>query len=349
MSANNSYDIIVIGTGPAGSTFCRLISDKYKVLLIGKPDSKPCGGLLSPDAQYELARYNLTLPKDILVDPQVFAVKTIDLNSSRQRYYPRSYLNMDRTRFDNWLLTMIEPRVTIARAVCRDVIMSGEKYQVLYTENEEDKNAFATYVVDACGAGSFLRRKIFKKKIRKYLAIQQEFKSIEHSPFYSCIFDKNATDCCSWTISKDKKMIYGGAFSMKNAREKFEEQKKKMIEQGFMFAQELKLEACVVYRPSNPFQFTLEKNNVFAIGEAAGFISPSSLEGISYAMATGRLLAYAFNNCKKENKIKTIYKRKTTSLRMKIVLKLLKCPFMYNHFLRNLILKTGITSVNIEK
>ena len=54
MSANNTYDIIVIGAGPAGSTFCRLIDARYKVLLIGKADSKPCGGLLSPDAQYEL-------------------------------------------------------------------------------------------------------------------------------------------------------------------------------------------------------------------------------------------------------------------------------------------------------
>lgn len=41
--------------------------------------SKPCGGLLSEDAQRSLARYDITLPKDVLVDPQIFAVKTIDL------------------------------------------------------------------------------------------------------------------------------------------------------------------------------------------------------------------------------------------------------------------------------
>jgi len=39
--------------------------------------SKPCGGLLSEDAQLSLARYDITLPKDVLVDPQIFAVKTI--------------------------------------------------------------------------------------------------------------------------------------------------------------------------------------------------------------------------------------------------------------------------------
>ena len=349
MFENNTYDIIVIGAGPAGSSFCRLIDKKYKVLLIGKPFSKPCGGLLSPDAQYELARYNLTLPKDVLVDPQIFAVKTIDLNSGRERYYPRSYLNMDRAKFDSWLLSMIGDNVTMATAICSDVIKDGDKYQVLFTENNRKKTAYSTYVIDACGAGSFLRRKVFKKKIRKYLAIQQEYESTIQSPFYSCIFDKTATDCCSWTISKDKSMIYGGACPLKNARSKFEDQKNKMIANGFQFGKEQKLEACVVYRPSRPFQFALSKDNVFAIGEAAGFISPSSLEGISYAMATGRLLAFAFNSQHKSKKIHSSYKRKTFSLRIKILLKLLKCPFMYNNFLRNCVLKSGITSVSIEK
>jgi len=55
------YDIVIIGAGPAGSNFARLISDKYKVLLVDKRDmgngnpknkkGKCCGGLLAPDAQ----------------------------------------------------------------------------------------------------------------------------------------------------------------------------------------------------------------------------------------------------------------------------------------------------------
>ena len=40
---------------------------------------KPCGGLISGDAQKALASFDMTLPKDVLVDPQIFAVKTIDL------------------------------------------------------------------------------------------------------------------------------------------------------------------------------------------------------------------------------------------------------------------------------
>lgn len=73
-----------MGAGPAGSTLARLIDKKYKVMLIDgqtETNSKPCGGLLAPDAQKALAELNLTLPKDVLVDPQIFSVKTIDVDS----------------------------------------------------------------------------------------------------------------------------------------------------------------------------------------------------------------------------------------------------------------------------
>ena len=70
------YDVAVIGAGPAGSTLSkRLASNNRKVLLIdAQNDSskKPCGGLLAPDAQKELAHFDLVLTKKILVDPQNF-------------------------------------------------------------------------------------------------------------------------------------------------------------------------------------------------------------------------------------------------------------------------------------
>ena len=62
------YDVAIIGAGPGGSTAARLLAGKLSVLLIDpKSDApgsfqKPCGGLLSPDAQRSLARFDLTLP-----------------------------------------------------------------------------------------------------------------------------------------------------------------------------------------------------------------------------------------------------------------------------------------------
>ena len=73
------YDIVIIGAGPAGSTLAKLISKTNKKILIidaeNEKNKKPCGGHLAPDAQKELAHYDLAIPKDILVSPQIFSVK----------------------------------------------------------------------------------------------------------------------------------------------------------------------------------------------------------------------------------------------------------------------------------
>ena len=90
------FDLIIIGGGPAGATLARLLPLSMRCAVIYRSDlSKPCGGLLSEDAQRSLARYDITLPKDVLVDPQIFSVKTIDLEAGLVRHYQRIYLNMD--------------------------------------------------------------------------------------------------------------------------------------------------------------------------------------------------------------------------------------------------------------
>ena len=75
------YDIVIVGAGPAGANLARLLNEKYKVLLIDKRDLKQenpknqavkcCGGLLSPEAQKIMAKLDLGIPKDILVNPQL--------------------------------------------------------------------------------------------------------------------------------------------------------------------------------------------------------------------------------------------------------------------------------------
>lgn len=47
----------------------------------------------------------------------------------------------------------------------------------------------------------------------------------------------------------------------------------------------------MVLRPSHPGDVSLGRDGAFLIGEAAGFISTSSFEGISFAMDSARLLA----------------------------------------------------------
>ena len=89
-----SYDIIIVGAGPAGATIARLLPSSYHILLIDRlnkaacDQGKCCGGLLSPDAQAVLASQGLTLPKSVLCNPQIFAVDTWDMATSQQVKVP---------------------------------------------------------------------------------------------------------------------------------------------------------------------------------------------------------------------------------------------------------------------
>ena len=346
----------IIGGGPAGATLARLIGGNSKVLLIdGKTGSdksfrKVCGGLLSPDAQKAFAEFDLTLPKNILVDPQIFSVRTIDLRKKAEKHYQRFYMNLDRHKFDLWLESLVPESVERFYGRCVKISRDKDgKYRLLCRGNDGSEKSFtADKIIGADGAGSIVRKFLYpEKKIRRYTAIQQWFPEENAKPFYSCIFDPETSDCCSWSISKDNIFIFGGAFAPKNCRESFERQKKRLEEYGFVFGTPIKTEACTVLRPKSPFDICTGKNGAFLIGEAAGLISPSSLEGISFAVNSARILAGVINSGT-ENPNRA-YSAKIIPMRIKILAKVMKCPFMYDPTLRSMVMKSGISSIKIVK
>jgi len=349
------YDIIIIGLGPSGATLARLLPASFRVCAIDKKSldgddfKKPCGGLLAPDAQKFFARLDLTLPKDVLVDPQIFSVRAIDMDSMRTRYYQRFYMNLDRDKFDKWLISLIPPTVTVEHGCCTGISRIGGGFSVRYRQADGDLRQITThYIVGADGAGSMVRRNFFHGHgIRRYTAIQQWFEEANATPFYSSVFDSHATDCYSWSLSKDGKFIFGGAYPPQNCRERFDAQKEALLKHGFDFGQPLKTEACVVFRPSRYSDFRTAKTGAFLIGEAAGFISPSSLEGISYAMKSGYILSETFQKCPKHPE--QLYHKKVLGIKLNLMLKLVKCPFMYNRHLRKLIMKSGVTAIDMLK
>lgn len=345
---NEIYDIVIIGLGPAGATLARLLAPFFRVFALdGQPlmGEKPCGGLLAPDAQKVLAQLGLTLPKEILVSPQIFAVKTMDLKKDCIRYYPRSYINLDRHKFDRWLVSLIPSSIRVEAGVCRSLREEEGTYRAVYRKADGSlQELSARCIIGADGANSLVRRTFFpKRKIERYVAIQQRFAHPRGDPFYSCVFDADTPGLCSWSISKDEEFLFGGAYKARGCRQSFERQKQTLFRWGFQFGPAMKTEACLVLRPRAKTGFCLGEKGAFLLGEAAGFISPSSLEGISWALSSAVCLARALKNPDPQR----AYRAATRGLRARLLLKMLKCPFLYRPRLRSLVMKSGLKAIRL--
>ena len=346
------WDIIVIGAGPAGSTFAKEIAKLNKTVLVingqTEENAKPCGGLLAPDAQKLLAHSDMVLPKEVLVDPQIFSVKTMDLVTGLTTYYQRYYMNMDRYEFDKHLMSLIPANVCIFSGRCTEILKGTDCFTVIVNQDGCVEEFKCRNIVGADGASSVVRRTFFPgRKIQKYTAIQQwfEYDGVE-KPFYSCIFDRETSESCSWTIHKDGYLLYGGCFESEGCREAFERQKERFEAfSGIGLNEPVITEACQACRPRHMSDFVTGTDNIYLIGEAAGFISPSSFEGISSAIFSGKALAEAFAS---ENVLST-YNHKIGKLKRKLYFKTWKRAFMYTPWTRKLIMKSGLSSIKVAE
>ena len=341
------YDIAVIGAGPAGANFARLADSIRNRILIIDDDKqkKPCGGLLSPDAQKVLASYDISLPISVLASPQIFAVRVLDLDNGLTRRYPRHYLNMDRAAFDDLLRSLIPETVTVIRGRCASLADTGNGFLIRLADGKEYA---ADRLVGADGANSLVRRTFFpEKKHSFFTAIQEISPAQSMNPFYSCIFDSEISPAPSWLLFKNGVMIFGGAFSPEGCRHSFEKQKQKLVEYGIIPPNSLSLldktEACLL-RVSGFSGFQTGNDRIFLIGEAAGFLSPSSFEGISYALRSGDILAHTID-MKKPSRA---YWGKTASLRHILQCKECKRRILASPFWRRLILLSGITAIKAD-
>lgn len=348
------YDIVIVGSGPAGSNLARLIGDKYKILLIDRRDlenenptntaNKCCGGLLAPDAQKMIARFGLGIPKDILVDPQLFAVRTIDLTNNLERLYQRFYLNMDRDRFDRWLVSILPTGVDKKfNSIFKNSAEIPGGYEIRYIYNGQEISAKTRVIVGADGANSKIRKFLVKDTNipEKYISIQEWFESTDYMPYFTAIFDEEISDYYSWVIPKGNYLLVGAALRPGvNTRYKYNLLKTKLTQLGFVFNNRLKTEGAYIYRPRKVSQLCGGREGIALVGEAAGAISPSSAEGISYALKTSLYLAQSL-----EEGIDGFlqrYKQKLKDIKINLFIKNLKSPAMYNPFLRQLAMKSGL-------
>jgi flavin-dependent dehydrogenase len=298
-----------------------------------------------------LGELGLGLPGHVLESPQLFVVRAIDLPHRLERYYQRHYININRDAFDRWLISLVPPSVEL-RLGCRFVSCRRQGGASALELSDEKRKYIeqASIIVAADGAGSNVRKCCFPQYPwpKTYIAIQEWFAVNEPLPYFSAIFDPEVTDFYAWAIPKGDSLAVGAALEPREQPSgRFELLKRKLREYGFKLDRRLMRKGARLLRPVHTSQICVGGEGVALVGEAAGWISPSSGEGLSYAFRSAVILADALNRGLAG--FSKRYRLKTVCLKRNILLKNIKSRFIYAPRLREIIMRSGLKTVRLAR
>lgn len=309
-----SFDVIIIGAGPAGLQCARKLGGtKLSVLLIDKKEkigSKVCAGGLTKDS----IKF-LNLPSDLI--EKEFNKVSLHINKSLSvigRDKP-IVSTIDREKLGQWQLSKIKDFKNIQIKTNTRASKINKDYIVVNGEKIKYK-----FLIGAGGALSIVRKylnlktknisvafqyKIFNKKFKK---LELFFKPKLFSSWYAWIFPhKNYTSIgCGCEPSID---------SLQKIKSNFN----KWLKNKGIDVSQKKLQAA-------PINFNYQGHrfgNIFLIGEAAGFTSRLTGEGIYQALVSGQEVAKMILNpaYKSKNICKLLRTKRLHNLGAKILIK----------------------------
>lgn len=332
----SGYDIVVVGAGAAGCSFLNSVGPKFNVLCIDNrkfPRFKACSGILV-NAGKEFFN-NENIPDWVFADKKPLDLTYLDLDNNLHQFSKKSFVNTWRKELDRWLFEKNNKNSIDFVQDCKFIdfhYTSDKKYLVVVCEsNGAIKTLVCKYLIGCDGANSTVRKKISRHNIRYYVAIQEviDMKFEENAYF---IFDSTITDFYGWIIPKGDKVEIGCAVEPYKAKEKYDQFKKK-IENKFRITGNGKIESALILRPKKFSDIILGDKNVLLCGEAAALITPSSAEGISNALRSGKFCAEAINEAFDFNPLQQ-YKDKSEELLQRLKSKFKKSEIISNSVLR---------------
>lgn len=329
------YDTVVAGAGPAGVMAAKEAARAGRVLLVeasSLPRDKSCGGMLNEFAQEFIAGLG-PVPEDLIRDPEHVNFRYWDWDRGIKKPTALRFLNVDRKGFDDWMMSYLPDNVDIVP----DTQLNGlaEEPDGLFVSLKNGgvpTQVHCSNLIGADGARSAVRRALGIGSVATYVTLQ-DFVTLngELEPYFDCIYMRDIGDCYaySYIVPKGDTAIVGSVYYPKTKRphEKQDQTMQMLREKLPQLGETVKREACVALSVRSPADIVPGRGRVLLAGEAGGFMSPTSGEGISYAMNSGQLAGLAIASGNSESALGT-FTRASAPIARNIQRKLRWLPYM---------------------
>jgi len=299
---SSRYDAIIVGAGPGGCFTANFLKTDFNVLMVDSaafPRNKPCGGLLTEESKDIIKK--IKLPDSVFSTPEYLDITYMDFDNDVDIREKKNYLNVDRNAFDFELLNLSKNGIDFSSNTrfldAEKMNEETEGYKVILEKNGKKMVVESGFIIGADGALSAVRKKATSTKVNKLIAMQEWFSGNHNIETFYFIFSKDVTDYYSWIIPKGNSFVCGAAFPVgTDVLTRFRLLKHKVKDILGDGAGFYKKEACLLTKIKSTKEICLGVNNIFLVGEAAGLVSPSTGDGISFALRSGFNCAQAIKN-----------------------------------------------------
>jgi flavin-dependent dehydrogenase len=289
------YDTIVVGAGPAGLMAALKAAERGPVLVLeasSMPRDKSCGGMLNEYAQEFLADI-APVPPSMVRGPEHVNFRYVDWDRGIRKPTGLRFLNVDRREFDDWLVSLLPANVdVVGSSPVKGFTQGHEGVTVTARVDGTEHTVRCNNLVGADGARSAVRRTLGEGSVSTYVTLQ-DFCTLkgELEPYFDCIYMRDIGDsyAYSYVVPKGEWGLVGSVYYPKTKRpHEKQDQTMELLRAALpQLGETVKREASVALHVRSAADIVPGRGRVLLAGEAGGFMSPTSGEGISYAMNSG--------------------------------------------------------------